>query len=171
MSIAVEDACQVLNRWPGDKYNISAETLIIELAKLCSSRKLAARELYKLFCFAWLTGNGDLHSKNISILSTQDGEWKIAPAYDLPSTLPYGDLSLALTIGGKKVGHSRRTFIEFGTNVGLSEKLAAKVLDETLESTSQVIDELRGGRLPFNQQIISDSIAELRHRRHTAAPI
>ena len=168
-SIAVEDACQVLDLWTADKYNISSEKIILELTKVCSSKKLAARELYKQFCFAWLTGNGDLHAKNISILSTADGEWKIAPAYDLPSTLPYGDISLALTIGGKKTGHSRRSLVEFGVNVGLSEKLTTKILDETLDSTSQVIEDLQNGRLPFNQQVISDSVVELRHRRSTAS--
>lgn len=170
ISIAVEDACQVLNRWPADKYNISAETIIFELSKLCASPKLATRELYRQFCFAWFTGNGDLHAKNISILATQDGEWRISPAYDLPSTLPYGDTSLALTLGGKKIGHSRRSLIEFGKTVGLSEKLATKVLDEILDSTAQVIEDLHGGRLPFDRQKISDSVAVLRHRRRTGSP-
>lgn len=170
ISIAVEDACQVLNRWPADKYNMSAERVIAELSNLCASPKLAQRELYRQFCFAWFSGNGDLHAKNISILSTQDGEWRISPAYDLPSTLLYGDTSLALTLGGKKTGHSRRSLVDFGMTVGLSEKLATKVLDEILDSTTQIIEDLRGGRLPFNQQKISDSVAELRHRRRTASP-
>lgn len=171
LSLAVEDACQVLDKWPADKYNMSAENIIDELSKICSSQKLAARELYRQFCFAWLTGNGDLHAKNVSILSTEDGEWKISPAYDLPSTLLYGDKSLALTIGGKKVGHSRRSLIDFGVTVGMSEKLATKVLDETLETTSHVLVDLRDGLLPFNRQTISDAVAELRHRRRTASKV
>lgn len=168
-SIAVEDACQVLNRWPADKYNLTAEEVVTRLTNVCASKKLAARELFKQFCFAWLTGNGDLHAKNISILSTEDGEWRISPAYDLPSTLPYGDKALALSIGGKKTGHSRRSLIDFGLTIGLTEKLATKVLDEILNSTERVIEDLRNGALPFNPQIISDTVAELRHRRRTAS--
>lgn len=38
--------------------------------------------------FAWLTGNGDLHAKNVSVLQ-QAGEWRIAPIYDAPPTVPY----------------------------------------------------------------------------------
>lgn len=167
-SLAVEDACQVLNRWPADKYNFTAETVIEALSGACASRPLAIRELYRQFCLAWLTGNGDLHAKNISLLSTPDGEWRISPAYDLPSTVPYGDLSLALAIGGRKVGHSRRSLIEFGQNIGLSEKLATKVLDEVIEATSSVVDELRDGCLPFNQRVTSDFIAQLRHRHRSA---
>jgi len=168
MSLAVEDACQVLDRWPTDKYNFSAETVIKSLSNVCSSRVLAIRELYRQLCFAWLTGNGDLHAKNISLLSTPDGEWRISPTYDLPSTVPYGDFSLALAMGGKKVGHSRRSIVEFGRSVGLSEKLATKALDETLEATARVLDELSEGCLPFNQRLTSDFIAELRHRRRSA---
>ena len=169
ISLAVEDACQVLDRWPADKYNFGAETVIEALSNVCASRALAIREIYKQLCLAWLTGNGDLHAKNISLLSTPDGEWRISPTYDLPSTVPYGDHSLALAMGGKKVGHSRRSLIEFGRKVGLSESLSTKVLDEVLESTSRVVDELRDGCLPFNQQVTSDLIAELRHRRRNAS--
>lgn len=170
ISLAVEDACQIMNRWPADKYNITSEALVHNVSEVCSSKKLAIRELFRQFCFAWFTGNGDLHAKNISVLSSPDGEWKVAPAYDLPCTLPYDrDPSLALTIGGKKTGHSRRSLIDFGTNVGLSEKLAKKVIDETLQSTEQIVEELRSGALPFNQQIITQITSELRHRRRTAS--
>jgi len=168
VSLAVEDACQVLDHWPADKYNFTAERVFEALGNVCASKKLAVREMYTQFCFAWLSGNGDLHAKNISLLSTPDGEWRISPAYDLPSTVPYGDLSLALSIGGKRRGHSRRSLIDFGVRVGLSEKLATKVLDSILESTSHILKELRDGALPFNQQVTSNLIAELRHRRTTA---
>jgi serine/threonine-protein kinase HipA len=170
ISLPVEDACQILNRWPADKYNVSSEKIIHEISNLCTSKIVATKELYRQFCFAWLTGNGDLHAKNISILASQDGEWKVAPAYDLPSTIFYGDRTLALTIGGKKSEHSRRSLIEFGVNVGLPEKVAIKVLDEMLDATSMVIPDLRSGLLAFNNQIISDSVAELRHRIRTASP-
>lgn len=169
ISLAVEDACQVLNRWPADKYNVTSESIIAEVSKVCSSQKLAKRELYKQFCFAWLTGNGDLHAKNISILSTKDGEWKISPAYDLPSTVFYGDRTLALTLGGKKSVHSRKSLIDFGIVIGISEKLATKVLDEILKSTSQILADLKNKILPFDQHIISDSVAVLRNRRLTAS--
>ena len=169
ISLAVEDACQILDKWPADKYNMSAEEIVLKMSKVCASQKLAARELFKQFCFAWLTGNGDLHAKNISILSTEEGEWRISPAYDLPSTVLYGDRSLALTIGGKKTGHSRKSLITFGVTVGLSEKLATKILHEMLETTSHVLEDLHQGCLSFNTRIISDTIAELQYRRRSAS--
>jgi serine/threonine-protein kinase HipA len=164
---AVEDGCQVLDRWPADKYNFSAEELIQAVSAVCASKRLAIRELFTQFCLAWITGNGDLHAKNVSILKTPDGEWRVSPAYDLPSTVPYADLPMALTINGRKIGHSRKSLVEFGVSVGLSQKLATKVLDVVLEATSKMLDELRNGAIPFNQQINSDLISELRHRRST----
>ena len=168
ISLAVEDACQVLDHWPADKYNFTSEMIFEALGNVCASKKLATREMFTQFCFAWLSGNGDLHAKNISILSTPDGEWRISPAYDLPSTVPYADLSLALSIGGKTQGHSRRSLVDFGLRVGLSENLATKTLDSTLETTSNILKELQSGALPFNRQVTSKLIAELRYRRTAA---
>jgi serine/threonine-protein kinase HipA len=61
--LAVEDACQVLGRWPGDKYIISTEEAITGLAQCCRAPGVAALELYRLLVFAYLSGNGDLHAK------------------------------------------------------------------------------------------------------------
>jgi serine/threonine-protein kinase HipA len=66
--LAVEDACQVLGRWPGDKYVISTEEAISGLARCCRAPGVAALELYRLLVFAYLSGNGDLHAKNLAIL-------------------------------------------------------------------------------------------------------
>ena len=40
---------------------------------------VAALELYRLLVFAYLSGNGDLHAKNLAILRDQQGEWRIPP--------------------------------------------------------------------------------------------
>lgn len=84
--LAVEDACQVLGRWPGDKYVISTEDAITGLARRCRAPGVAALELYRLLVFAYLSGNGDLHGKNLAIMQDQRGEWKTTPAYDLPTS-------------------------------------------------------------------------------------
>lgn len=99
--LAVEDACQVLGRWPGDKYVISTEEAIAALAQRCRAPGVAALELYRLLVFAYLSGNGDLHAKNLAILRDQRGVWRVTPAYDLPSSAVYGDRTMALPIGGK----------------------------------------------------------------------
>jgi serine/threonine-protein kinase HipA len=54
-SLAVEDACQVLGRWPGDKYVISTEDAIAGLARCCRAPGVASLELFRLLVFAYLS--------------------------------------------------------------------------------------------------------------------
>jgi serine/threonine-protein kinase HipA len=43
--LAVEDACQVLGRWPGDKYVIPTEGASTGLARCCRAPGVAAPDL------------------------------------------------------------------------------------------------------------------------------
>lgn len=169
VALACEDACQVLGRWPADKYNLTMEQVVAGLADRCSARTVAVRRLYQQVCFAWLTGNGDVHAKNVSILSTREGEWRVAPAYDLPSTVPYGDKSLALSIQGRTHGISRKHLLAFGIEAGLPDRVAIKVLDDLLDRLSGLEGRLRDGALPFPQKATADLIAELRFRSAQAS--
>jgi len=167
-ALACEDACQVLGRWPADKYNLTTEDVVLALAECCTARVVAVRALYQQLCYAWLTGNGDVHAKNLSILATPDGEWQVSPAYDLPSTVPYGDTSLALSIQGRTRGVSRRHLLAFAGAVGLPERVAVRVLDDLTGRLAGLEDELRQAALPFPQQVMADLVAGLRHRRRQA---
>jgi serine/threonine-protein kinase HipA len=168
LALACEDACQVLGRWPADKYNVTTETVIAGLSLHCSAGPVAVRRLYQQVCYAWLTGNGDMHAKNLSILSTREGEWRVAPAYDVPSTVPYGDKSLALSIQGRTRGVSRKHLLAFGAEIGLPARAATKVLDDLLERLSSLEQRLLDGALPFPQKATADLTAELRFRRTQA---
>lgn len=168
-SLACEDACQVLGRWPADKYNLTTEEVVLGLAERCPARAVAVRALYQQLCYAWLTGNGDVHAKNLSILATTDGEWRVSPAYDLPSTVPYGDISLALSLQGRTRGLARRHLLAFAAVVGLPQRAAVKVLDDLVDRLGGLEDELRGAALPFPQKTMADLLAELRHRRRQAS--
>lgn len=167
-SLACEDACQVLGRWPADKYAMTSEIVVEALASRCAARSVAASVMFEQLCFAWLTGNGDVHAKNLSIVATQSGEWRVSPAYDLPSTVPYGDMSLALTISGRRRGISRNHLLTFASGIGLPDRAAVSVLDRLLERLVGLEDELRAGVLPFRQQVVADLAAELRNRRRAA---
>ncbi len=48
---------------------------MLALAALCKARPVAVRNLYLQFVFAWLTGNGDLHAKNIAVLAGRQVGW------------------------------------------------------------------------------------------------
>jgi len=167
--LEVEDACQLLDRWPADKYNVTAESVATAIVDACTAGPVAARDVFAQLVFAWLTGNGDVHAKNISVVTSADGERRVAPAYDLPTTAPYGDRTLALSMTGRTTGLSRRRLLDFAAAIGLRERAAVRVLDRLLDATAGVADDLRSGVLPFNEQIIADTVAVLRNRRHLTA--
>jgi serine/threonine-protein kinase HipA len=168
-AVACEDACQLLDRWPGDKYNVTAEAVADAVIRVCPARAVAARDIFRQVCFAWLTANGDGHAKNISVLQQPGGEWRVAPAYDLPSTAPYGDRTLALPVSGTTKGLSRRKLLEFAARIGLTEKAAHRVIDEQLAATATLADDLADGALPFDKRTTAETVKVLRYRRRLVA--
>ncbi len=165
VALACEDACQLLGLWPADKYNISSEQVVTRVAELCPARAVARRDVYRQLVFAWVTGNGDVHAKNVSVLRSRDGEWKVSPAYDLPSTAFYNDRTLALPLAGKRQGISRKCLLDFAVAIDLPEKTALRVLDQVLSGTANLCAELEQGRLPFKGKVLADTVSELRYRR------
>src|SRR5690606_42145011 len=73
--LAQEDGCQVADRYPADKYALTTEEVVEGLARACRARPVAARDLVRQVAFAYLTGNGDQHAKNLSI-GRIGGEWR-----------------------------------------------------------------------------------------------
>ena len=164
-ALACEDACQVMDRWPADKYNVSAEEVVRALADVCAARPVALRAFYQQLAFAWLTGNGDMHAKNLSVLATREGEWRAAPAYDLSSSGVYGDTTMALSMGGRREGLSRRHWRAFADSIGLPIRAADRVVEELLDALKDLVEELRARALPFGQRRTADLVALLRDRR------
>jgi serine/threonine-protein kinase HipA len=167
--LAVEDACQVLGRWPGDKYVISTETAINGLARCCRAPGVAALELYRLLVFAYLSGNGDLHAKNLAILQDQMGEWRVTPAFDLPSSAVYGDRTMALPIGGRIRQQLSWTLLRsLGEAVGIPSRLAANVIREQVVTAGIWIEELE--QLPFDANSINSLKRLVRARMRHIQP-
>lgn len=148
--LAQEDGCQVLARYPADKYRSSTEEVVAALARNCRAEPVAALTLLRQVAFAYLSCNGDAHSKNFSIRRLTHGEWRVTPAYDLPSSYLYGDVTMALTINGRRredIG--REDFVALGAAVGVSRRAVERALDELCNRVNLWIDELPG--LPFNE--------------------
>ena len=159
---AVEDGCQVAGRYPGDKYALDTEVLFSAMAVHCAARPVALRDLFRQLVFAIVTGNGDLHAKNLSIVDL-DGEWRVAPAYDLSSSAPYGDRSLGLALGGSREGQvSRRRLLAAARTIGMPERAALLTLDDLLDRLEPVSEQL--DRLPFDDRRIADLRRLMRSR-------
>jgi serine/threonine-protein kinase HipA len=151
--LAAEDACQVLNLYPASKYDVSFETAASALLDLCPAVGPGALALFKQVVFAWLTGNGDVHTKNLSVLQTTDGEWRISPSYDLVSTIFYDDRTMALTADGLDSGWRRGTLLKVAETLGLPSVVANKVIDQLLGALSALPGEILDGALPFPRHL------------------
>ncbi len=178
--LAVEDGAQVLKLYPADKYNVGYGQVCQSLADYCSAPLPALRNLAIQGAFAWLSGNGDLHAKNVSMVQQPHGEWTIAPVYDIPSTVVYGDKTLALTLGRKRSGISRRHFLGWATALGLTDRTAAQVVELALKASGPLIADLEAGTAfagvagsgrnddggsPFPDMVTRAWVKELKHRR------
>ena len=178
--LAVEDGAQVLKLYPADKYNVGFGQVCHALADYCSAPLPALRNLAIQAAFAWLSGNGDLHAKNVSMVQHSHGEWSIAPVYDIPSTVVYGDRTLALTIAGKRSGVSRRHFLGWAVELGLTDRTAVQVVELALKASGPLIADLEAGSAfnvvsnpgkdddggsPFPDMVTRTWVKELKHRR------
>lgn len=163
--LAFEDAAQVLEIWPADKYNVSLEEASRALLALTAAPIVAARDLFGQVAFAVLTGNGDQHAKNLALLATDRGEWRMSPAFDIPSTVAYGDETLALPIQGSSQPFSRRKLLAFAADIGLPQPAARKVLDHLLGRTEGPLSELDPVLLPFSSHVLGRLEKTFAYRR------
>lgn len=163
-SYALEDGCQVLGRWPADKYLVNYEQLTDGLVANCAAGMVALRDLFAQITFAIITGNGDAHAKNFSILRTSD-EWRIAPAYDLPSTVFYGDATLALSLGTGTQPPGRRSLMKFASTIGLPEAAATRTIESILDGTRPMISEIEAGAIGLDGHRTNAGLDHLRLRR------
>jgi serine/threonine-protein kinase HipA len=88
--IAQEDFCQLSGRTPEKsrnyKYESSYEELGQILKKYCGAYRIEILKLFKLISFNYIFSNGDAHLKNFSLKQTIDGDYLLAPGYDLLCT-------------------------------------------------------------------------------------
>ena len=129
-----EDFCQALGWTPEQKYQMDGGPLVREIVRLIRSGWSTAPALdvlsfIDLLMFNAIIGNADAHGKNYSMLYHDDGARRLAPGYDLVSTVFWPALakSPAMKIGGNDsvdsicYGHWKRLAAEL--NLGLAQLL------------------------------------------------
>ena len=96
-------------------------------------------KMYRLAVFNVLAHNRDDHAKNFSFLMDENGEWKLAPAYDLTfSSGPNGEQSTMVMGEGRnpKISH----LIKLGQEAKLGKKLIVEIIDQTKSSLDRWTD-------------------------------
>ena len=162
-SVAQEDGCQVLGLYPADKYRLTVEEVVGGLVSVTRARPVAALELLRQVAFAFLTCNGDAHAKNFSVVRPE-AEWRVSPAYDLPSSYPYGDHTMALTIAGRsREDIDRDAFVALGEHVGLPRRATEKALDALVDRCGTWLGDL--DELPFDSRRVHKLRRAAEYRR------
>ncbi|MCB0311098.1 MAG: HipA domain-containing protein, partial [Bdellovibrionales bacterium] len=143
LSIHQEDACQFLDRYPQDKYRLPMRSIANGLKLYCTAPVLEIGKLIALKAFSYLILNGDLHAKNISIVSEPRTERIVlSPAYDLVSTLPYGNNQMALEFEGRRDNLKLRDFISFGAAFGVRDKAVRAIIEDLRSAARPFVDRL-----------------------------
>ncbi|GAC1501617.1 MAG: hypothetical protein NVS2B15_24130 [Pseudarthrobacter sp.] len=95
------------------------------------------------------------------MLEGRHGGWAVAPVYDIPCTLLYGDDTMALTITGKVKNLKAKHWQEFAASIGLPERAATAANRIALAAALAIKLEA----LPFTGSPLNSALRELRHRR------
>ncbi len=139
--IPMEDFTQLIGASRDTKYDVPIEKVAEAIEDFCTFPMVEYLKLYKLILLAFLLGNEDLHLKNLSVVTVNE-KVQLSPVYDfVNSTIinPHGDDELALSLGDKKKGFTRKDFVDdfAGKTLFLGKKLAEKELSQLLAFVPQ----------------------------------
>jgi serine/threonine-protein kinase HipA len=133
--LAQEDFCQLAVKPAKEKYDGSAE-LCARLVKRYGDEPLVELlKLFRLMVVTWVTGNGDMHLKNFSLLAGADRIYRLSPAYDLVCTrLVIPNDPLALPIVGKREHLVAADWSRFGDYCDLPTRATQRLLRTVVAS-------------------------------------
>ena len=151
---AMEDFASILGiseqgRDSNFKYDGYYAMIADAIRKIVPAWMLETERFFKLVLFNYLYANEDAHLKNFSLIN-RNGEYSLAPAYDLINTrlhLESSDLGLKGGLAPDiepseamlRTGHlCHIDFKRFGQRIGLPEKRIEKVLDLYMDFPSEV---------------------------------
>ena len=113
------------------------------IERFCTAPIIDIATFIQLVAFSYIIGNGDLHAKNVSILTSPiTRRTELTPAYDLLSTLPYGDNRMALKFEGRDDNITRSDFLNFGKRHGVRRRVVESILDDLCEGSMKWVPAL-----------------------------
>ena len=124
--LPMEDMCQLTERLTEHKYKGSYEQIAKAIQRFSAVPKLDMVNYWEQVVFSWITGNADMHLKNFSLYSKEQGKYVLTPAYDMLSTalvMPEDTEELALTLNGKMRKIKKADFVTSMHASGLEEKV------------------------------------------------
>jgi len=148
-----------------DKYKGSMEKIGKAIGEYSVNPNLDKVFFFELALFSFITGNNDMHLKNFSMIEGRSG-WSLAPAYDLLNVtlvLPEDKEEMALTLSGKKKNLNGKSFINFGKNLGLTDKQISGVFSRFFKNKSEAYKWLE---LSFLSESLKEKYIEILEERY-----
>jgi serine/threonine-protein kinase HipA len=139
---AHEDCCTLAGLQPDDKYRGSYENIVKTLRTFQTIEKSQdMRNLFKLIIISMIIRNGDAHRKNFGIIYDTPDNVRLAPAYDLISTMPYKPADhLGLTLCGSTKWPSRKKLVMLGAD---HCHLPPQEVEDTINQTADAVADTR----------------------------
>jgi serine/threonine-protein kinase HipA len=111
----------------------------------------SVEEQFRRMAFNIVARNQDDHVKNIAFLMNKQGEWRLAPAYDL--TYSFNPLGAwisrhQMTLNGKREDFTLEDFKACGRTLSLKRGRAETLLQEVVDTVSQWPDYADEARVP-----------------------
>lgn len=179
-----EDFAQLTNRTKhthGDafKYDGTYEEIGLLIKKYVAAAIPALEKFFTLIVFNYVFSNGDAHLKNFSLIRTDEGEYELAPAYDLMSTVLHTpheeDTALDLYKGDIHSAHYEKygsygyhDFIELSKRLGIVETRAARIIERFPANAKKAADFINRSLLSgsVKQQYLINMKDKLRRLNH-----
>lgn len=169
--ISMLDMCQLTNRLTEHKYYGTYPQLADTIRKYSSAPMLDVQRFWEVVLFSWITGNSDMHCKNFSLLDTGNREYVLAPAYDLLAVLladpsDTEEMAMSFTVGGKKTGFGRQTFLDAMTGSGIPMGVSERLINDMTAHATQWDNLIEESFLPEDlktayRQLLAKRLREL----------
>lgn len=178
----IEDFATLLGKSPEREgidfeYNASYADIAFIISKYVPAATVELINFFRLVVFNYLFANGDAHLKNFALMESEQGDYLLAPAYDLLCTaLHIDDSSLALHNGFyegdmeeasyRNYGiYTGQSFMVFASKIGVQEAIAAKVIVDAMKAVPPAMEFIDRSFLSKQAKEKYKDILEERRRR------
>ena len=178
----IEDFATLLGKSPereGNdfKYNASYADIAGVIKKYVPASTVELINFFRIVVFNYLFANGDAHLKNFALMESEQGDYLLAPAYDLLCTaLHIDDGNLALHNGlyegdmdeptYRNYGiYTRQSFMVFAEKIGVQAAISVKIIDASLSAVLHATELIDRSFLRKEAKEKYKDILGERHRR------
>ena len=157
----IVDACQLLNKSRGLKYQTATLEWLVQITERCRNRVATRLSLYRWLVFNLVVANTDNYLKNLSFLVSSAGI-ELAPSYDLLSigvyhtrvfaneraNWPAVDLPIGLPGANTLGAVTRDSILSASETLGLTRRIGERELDRKMRMLPQATSRLEQQTVP-----------------------